>query len=94
MHSIKGLPASLAALALLAVAGCTSMDGPKAVEEDFGNSVRQMRQAQMADPSAPADNDPIDHGDGAKSNAAIDVYRKTVSDPATVKEDMIIGVDD
>jgi type IV pilus biogenesis protein CpaD/CtpE len=91
MHTIKPLRALLAGAALLAAAGCASTD-PNAVEQDFGNSVRAMQQAQIANPSAPADNDPIDHGDGQRINGAIDAYRKGLSDPAAVKKDLVIGV--
>lgn len=76
---------------LFAAAGCAS--GPSAVENDFGNSVRHMTQAQIANPSAPTDNDPIDHGDGPRINAALEVYRKSVSDPKDIKQDITIGVD-
>ena len=92
MHTIKTLRALMAGAALLA-AGCAST-GPEAVEQDFGNSVRHMRQAQIANPTAPADNDPIDHGDGQRINNAIDVYRKGVADPAAVKQDLVIGIGD
>jgi type IV pilus biogenesis protein CpaD/CtpE len=90
MHTISNLRALFASAALLAAAGCAT--GPEAVEQDFGNSVRAMRQAQIANPSAPADNNPIDHGDGQRINNSIDVYRKGASDPAAVKEDLVIGV--
>jgi type IV pilus biogenesis protein CpaD/CtpE len=75
---------------LFAAAGCAS--GPSVVENDFGNSVRHMTQAQIANPAAPADNDPIDHGDGPRINAALEVYRKSVSDPKEIKQDITIGV--
>lgn len=90
MHTISNIRALLASAALLAAAGCAT--GPEAVEQDFGNSVRAMRQAQIANPSAPVDNSPIDHGDGQRINGAIDAYRKGVSDASTVKEDLVIGV--
>ena len=51
MHTISNLRALFASAALLAAAGCAT--GPEAVEQDFGNSVRAMRQAQIANPSAP-----------------------------------------
>ena len=91
MHTIRNLHALVASAALLAAAGCATTD-PNAVEQDFGNSVRHMRQAQIANPSAPADNDPIDHGDGQRINGAIEAYRTGVADRATVKEDLVIGV--
>lgn len=92
MHTIKNLRALAASAALLVAAGCAT--GPEAVEEDFGNSVRAMRQAQIANPSAPVDNNPIDHGDGQRINGAIDVYRKGVSDPKAVKQDIVMGIED
>jgi type IV pilus biogenesis protein CpaD/CtpE len=75
---------------LVAAAGCAS--GPTVVENDFGNSVRHMTQAQIANPAAPVDNDPIDHGDGPRINAAVEVYRKSVADPKDIKQDIVIGV--
>jgi len=75
-----------ASSALLLAAGCAT--GPEAVENDFGNSVRQMQQAQTANPMAPADSNPLDHGDGARINGAIDAYRKGASDPNGLKEAM------
>lgn len=93
MHTIKNLCSLVASAALFAAAGCVTTD-PNAVEADFGNSVRHMRQAQIANPSSPVDNDPIDHGDGQRINGAIDVYRKSVGNPAAVKEDLAIGIDD
>jgi type IV pilus biogenesis protein CpaD/CtpE len=89
MNTTKHISALVAGAALLA-AGCAT--GPEAVEKDFGNSVRHMRQAQIANPSAPVDNNPIDHGDGQRINGAIDAYRQGVVEPSSVKEDLIIGV--
>lgn len=92
MHTNSKIRALFASTALLVAAGCAAT-GPEAVEADFGNSVRAMRQAQIANPSAPVDNDPIDHGDGQRVNGAIDAYRKGVGDRSAVKEDLVIGVD-
>jgi type IV pilus biogenesis protein CpaD/CtpE len=91
MDMIKIFRVVAVSVVLFAAAGCAS--GPSVVENDFGNSVRHMTQAQIANPSAPVDNDPIDHGDGPRINAAIEVYRKSVSDPKEIKQDITIGVD-
>ena len=90
MHTIRNLRALVASAALLAAAGCAT--GPEAVEADFGNSVRAMRQAQIANPSAPVDNDPIDHGDGQRVNGAIEAYRKGVGDLARRRCAVRLGV--
>jgi starvation-inducible outer membrane lipoprotein len=71
---------------LLLAAGCAT--GPEAVENDFGNSVRQMTQAQTANPMAPADSNPLDHGDGARINGAIEAYRAGATDRKALKEEM------
>ncbi len=76
----------VASAPLLIVGGCAT--GPKAVENDFGNSVRHMTQAQTADPTAPADSNPLDHGDGTRINGAIEAYRNSATDPKAVKEQM------
>jgi type IV pilus biogenesis protein CpaD/CtpE len=90
MNTIKIFHALAVSGSLLA-AGCAT--GPEAVEADFGNSVRQMTQAQIANPAAPVDNSPIDHGDGSRINAAVEAYRKGVSDPKDIKQDIIISND-
>ena len=87
MHIIRVLGVLVLSGSLLAAAGCAT--GPTTVENDFGNSVRHMTQAQIANPSAPADNEAIDHGDGPRVNAAIEAYRQGVSDPNSVKEGIV-----
>jgi type IV pilus biogenesis protein CpaD/CtpE len=83
----KLIPLLAASGTLLLAAGCAT--GPEAVENDFGNSVRQMQQAQAANPMAPADSNPLDHGDGERINGAIDAYRKGASDPKGLKDAMM-----
>ena len=75
----------LAAVATLCVA-CAS--GPTRVEEDFGNSVRAMRQAQTLDPVAAAAPDltPVAGTDGQRMENALNTYRTGVGDPAAVSE--------
>jgi len=82
----KMIPLLAASGTLLLAAGCAT--GPEAVEKDFGNSVRQMQQAQTANPMAPADSNPLDHGDGDRINGAIEAYRKGASDPKGLKNSM------
>jgi len=78
-----------ASATLLLAAGCAT--GPEAVENDYGNSVRHMMQAQTANPTAPADSNPLDHGDGTRINGAIEAYRNGAADPKTIKDEAIIG---
>lgn len=61
----------------LAIAGCTSTD-PGRVENDFGESVRQMIDAQLYNPEAAVDPSLIgvDTLDGTSAAIAIDNYRK------------------
>jgi starvation-inducible outer membrane lipoprotein len=92
MHIIRALGSLAVSGSLLLVAGCAT--GPEAVENDFGNSVRHMTQAQIANPTAPADNEAIDHGSGMRINGAIEAYQKGVSDPNDVKQDITLGVSD
>jgi len=91
MDTIKFLRAVALSGCLFALAGCAT--GPTTVENDFGDSVRQMTQAQTANPAAPVDNNPIDHGDGPRINATVEAYRKGVSDPKETRKDIVIGVD-
>lgn len=78
------------AVSMVLIAGCAH--GPEAVEQDYGNSVRHMLQAQTANPAAPADTLAIDHGDGERLNKVIDGYRKDVSKPEDVKRDIVINL--
>jgi hypothetical protein len=86
MNTNRMLRLFVAGAPLLMAAGCAT--GPEAVENDYGNSVRQMQQAQAANPLAPADSNPLDHGDGARINGAIEAYRNSATDPKALKEQM------
>lgn len=81
LHNLAGLAA-----VLTLCAACAS--GPTRVEEDFGNSVRAMRQAQTLDPVAAAAPDltPVEGTDGQRMENALNTYRTTVGDPAAVSE--------
>jgi hypothetical protein len=74
----------------LAVSGCAT-----SVDEDYGQSVRQMVQAQTFDPAA-ASNPPElapEITDGARLQNALDVYRKDVAKGNTeVKQPVIFEV--
>jgi hypothetical protein len=72
------------------MAGCAH--GPEAVENDYGNSVRHMMQAQTANPAAPADANALDHGDGVRLNNAVEAWRKDVAQPENVQQDIVINV--
>jgi hypothetical protein len=72
------------------LAGCAH--GPEAVEDDYGNSVRHMMQAQTANPAAPADSEALDHGDGVRLNNAVEGWRKDVANREEVRQDIVINV--
>jgi hypothetical protein len=82
----------LLALTLGATTGCSG--AKTATEADFGNSVRQMSQAQTLNPTTRSlpDPDPIDYGDGERLNNVMETYRQDVSKPETVKEDIVINL--
>jgi hypothetical protein len=69
-------------MAIALTTGCAS--GPTRVEEDFGNSVRAMQQAQVMDPVAAAtvDTTPVTSTDGQRMEAVMQTYRESVGSPA------------
>jgi len=77
-------------IAALAVSGCANTS-----DEDYGQSVRQMVQAQTFDPAA-ASNPPElapEITDGARLQNAMDVYRKDVAKGATeVKQPVVFEI--
>ena len=77
-----------AALALAAlVAGGCAWHEPARVEEDFGESVRQMVQAQIHDPQTaarPAVNGP-ELLDGTTADISIEGYRQSASEARTIR---------
>ena len=84
--------ATTALFLLISSTGCST--GPTAVERDYGNSVRNMIQAQTLDPLAAAapDPNPIDYGDGERVDHVLEAYRSDVSAPEDVSQDIIINV--
>jgi hypothetical protein len=91
MNAQNKLHAAALLAAITLSTGCAQ--GPVAVEEDYGKSVRQMVELQTADPTAPADTNAIDRGDGERLNNVIDVYRKDVGRPESVREQIDMEID-
>jgi hypothetical protein len=80
---------SLAALML----GCTAND-PVRVEQDFGNSVRHMVDAQTYDPHAAerAGTEPPTELDGQKGQRVLGTYRGDAAKPEEVRRPITIDV--
>ena len=74
--------------------GLAACAGPSAVEEDHGNSVRNMVSAQTANPNAAADNkdQKADRGDGQRSEGIMKAYRETATEPDSVDRNLIIDI--
>jgi len=92
-HTGKTL-ASGSLLALLLTTGCAITQEPARVDEDFGNSVRNMVDAQIYNPAA-AQNPPVNPPlalDGQKGQNALEAYRKDVAKPKKVEEQIQINV--
>jgi len=83
--------ATMALFLLISSTGCST--GPTTVERDYGNSVRNMIQAQTLDHLAAAapDPNPIDYGDGERADHVLEAYRSDVATPEDVKQDIIIN---
>jgi hypothetical protein len=67
---------------------------PTLTETNFGNSVRQMIEAQTYDPSTlrTPSTDPVDSADGKRLENVLEAYRTDVAKPAAVSEDVVINV--
>lgn len=79
-------------VATLLVAGCA--DTPQ-IDADYGNSVRQMVQAQTYDPAASANPPELapETTDAARLKNALDVYREDVAKGTTeVKQSVVFEV--
>lgn len=83
----------LALMLSVAISGCAGT-GPKNVERDYGNSVRQMIAGQTLDPSTAAkpDPDPVDSGDGERLNNVLETYQSDVAKPEEVGQPIVISV--
>ena len=76
---------SLLFTAVLILAACAEQ--PPALEQDFGNSVRQMVNAQTADPATvlTPPKEAVEDGDGPRSTAVMKTYRERVVEKDTVE---------
>ena len=84
-----------AAVALSALTtGCAS--GPDRVADDFGNSVRTMRQAQTLNESTIDNPDltPVSHTDGQRMQNALNSYRENVGNPIQTQRPLEINISD
>jgi outer membrane murein-binding lipoprotein Lpp len=92
-YTINSLMLTSIVLATAMTAGCAS--GPTRVEDDFGNSVRAMNQAQILDPVAAAapDTTAITSTDGVRMENALKGYRDSVGKSEAVNEDFNFDVD-
>ena len=92
MHILK-FTTQLLALSI-AITACNT-SAPTRVEEDYGNSVNQMIQAQILDPNAaafPAEDGP-DSLDGSKGILTLREYRGDVADPSDTSQPIVIEID-
>ncbi len=82
------LNATLLSAAVLFVTGCESYE----VEEQFGEAVRHVVQAQKANPetSANPDPDPIDGTDSARVRAVLESYREAITEPEERSDEVTI----
>ena len=81
-------------MAIALTTGCAS--GPTRVEEDYGNSVRAMRQAQTMDPVAAAtvDTTPVTSTDGQRMENVLKTYRQSVGRPSETGKTIEFDISD
>ena len=87
---MKTVKLTLIGIGTLLTVGCAG----SAVEADFGESVRNMVQAQQAHPEVSRNPDPeaVDSTDGGRVVNAVDAYRSDVSKPSEVSQDIILRI--
>jgi type IV pilus biogenesis protein CpaD/CtpE len=92
MHTVLGL---LVAGVLCAGCASTAETDATRVENDFGNSVRQMVKGQIYDPKAAAkpSAEPPMGMDGVQGEAVLKTHREHVGNPNAVQEDLRLGID-
>ena len=75
------------------VSGCSSTD-PIRVEADYGNSVRNMIEAQIYDPDAAKypPSEPPTTLDGSYAENVLEAYRDDVSRPEEVDRPILIDI--
>jgi len=79
-------------LPALALAACAS--NPTATEQEFGDSVRNMVRAQIADPNTISNpnEEAIVLTDGQMLGGTLEAYRQTIADPASASEEITISL--
>lgn len=93
MSAIKQNLYRVVVVAMLSATGCSSTD-PVRVEEDFGNSVRNMVNAQIYNPNA-AKNPPAEPPlalDGEKADKVLEAYRGDVYKPEKAERPISIRI--
>ena len=92
MNTNMKVSATLGVAALM-LAGCSGE--PTQTQTNFGASVRQMIQAQTADPSTLANPpaEPIDGSDAKRIEAVLEAYRTDVAKPEAVNDSVTINLD-
>jgi hypothetical protein len=83
----------VATLVVLGVSACATQSQS---EQDFGESVRHVVQAQKANPDASRNPDPnpIMHGDGARLEPVVEAYRTDTGSRESVERDILIDISD
>ena len=79
---------------IAACLGLTACAGPSALDEDHGNSVRNMVSAQTANPNAATENKgrTADQGDGQRGEVIMEAYREPSVEPENVSRGLIIDI--
>ncbi|HZL94175.1 MAG TPA: hypothetical protein VFB99_11040 [Vicinamibacterales bacterium] len=93
MKSYQTLAALVGLPVVVLLGACTTE--PTLTERNFGDSVRQMIQAQTHDPStlATPSTETVESSDGRRLENVLDAYRTDVAKPESVNEDVVISVD-
>ena len=78
----------------LGINGCTTYHDPVRVEQDYGNSVRNMIQAQTYNPAAALNPSavPPKGMDAPKAGAVLETYRSDVSKPQKVEQPILLNI--
>lgn len=93
MNTNKTIATTSLALTMIALLGACA-NQPTVTELTFGDSVRQIIQAQTYDAStlSTPSEETIVRTDGQMLEGAIETYRGDVADPAAVSNDIVISV--
>lgn len=97
VHTTRTLFTGLGALLLAGLlTGCAEWSSrPANVERDFGNAVREMRQAQVYDRSKVLnpDPEPVNGYEGKKAEQVLEkAYRKDIASPQRVEKDIMFRI--